>query len=310
MFRVKSYGKWVRVFSIAVVTLLSANLATAQKQIFVFAKMGEGAQYAHYTDGEGWAKTWKDIGGIVIGAPDACSPNPGQLAVFVRSRYDCPFAKRKSTIGWSSYMAVGACGHSEPAAVCRSGGRADFFVVNLKDGQVWRRELQPEPPWSKQTLGWSNWGGFAKGSPDACSWGGSRLDVFVRGSDDYIWHRWIDDSGVWHDWESLGGLKMTSDPSAVAPRSGVIYVFGRGENNQLWAKIYNQQSDRWGPWLPWGGVLAGAPDACSWGGKRVDVFARNAKNSLIHRWISDDGKMSADWDAFVGELDSDPSAVA
>src|SRR3954471_17406058 len=83
--------------------LLTANVVIAQKQIFVAVKGVNGAEYAHYTDGLGWDSEWKNVGGVVFGAPDICSPNHGELAVFVRSQNDRLFARRKFENGWSDY---------------------------------------------------------------------------------------------------------------------------------------------------------------------------------------------------------------
>jgi hypothetical protein len=59
--------------------------------------------------------------------------------------------------------------------------------------------------------------------------------VFVRGTDNALWHKWY--SGGWHGWESLGGV-LTSDPDAVSWGSGRIDVFVRGTDNALWHRWY------------------------------------------------------------------------
>ena len=66
--------------------------------------------------------------------------------------------------------------------------------------------------------------------PDVASGASGRLDVFVRGEDNALWHRWFDEQ--WREWESLGG-KLTSDPAAVSWGPGRIDVFARGEDNAL-----------------------------------------------------------------------------
>jgi hypothetical protein len=69
--------------------------------------------------------------------------------------------------------------------------------------------------------------------PAAASWASGRLDLFVRGTDNALWHKWY--SGGWSNWESLGGV-LTSDPGAVSWGSDRIDVFVRGTDNQLWHK--------------------------------------------------------------------------
>jgi hypothetical protein len=51
--------------------------------------------------------------------------------------------------------------------------------------------------------GWESLGGILTSGPDASSWAPGRLDVFVRGRDNALWHKWFDRG--WSHWESLGG---------------------------------------------------------------------------------------------------------
>ena len=69
------------------------------------------------------------------------------------------------------------------------------------------------------------------GNPAACSWGADRIDVFARGQDGQLWHRWYVPAG-WQDWEQLP-VRMASDPSACAWGPNRIDVFGRGEDGAL-----------------------------------------------------------------------------
>jgi len=47
--------------------------------------------------------------------------------------------------------------------------------------------------------------------PAVVSWEPDRIDIFVRGADNALWHKcW--DHGRWSDWESLGGV-LTSAPT-------------------------------------------------------------------------------------------------
>jgi 3D (Asp-Asp-Asp) domain-containing protein len=68
----------------------------------------------------------------------------------------------------------------------------------------------------------------------AVSWGSNRIDIFVKGTDNALWHKWWDGSR-WGGWESLGGV-LTSAPGAVSWGSNRIDVFARGTDNALWHK--------------------------------------------------------------------------
>ena len=158
-----------------------------------------------------------------------------------------------------------------------------------------------EPP------GWSDWeslGGTLASSPDASSWGDRRLDVFARGTDNALVHKWFDGNG-WSNWESLGG-QLSSDPTAVSWGSRRIDVFARGTDNALVHKWFD--GNGWSDWESLGGTLASSPDASSWGDRRLDVFARGTDNALVHKWF--DGNGWSDWESLGGQLSSDPTAVS
>jgi repeat uncharacterized protein DUF346/IPT/TIG domain-containing protein len=181
--------------------------------------------------------------------------------------------------------------------------------------------------------------------PTAVSWGPGRIDVFARGPNADLWHKWWE--GQWSGWESLGGsLARGADVASWGP--GRLDVFARGSDQTLHHKWYDGKwsgweslgggltSDpsavSWGPgrldvfargadnglwhiwwanaWSGWeslGGVLSSAPDAASWGSGRLDVFARGADNTLQHKWYA--GQWSG-WESLGGGLTLDPSAVS
>jgi hypothetical protein len=299
-------------------------------RVFVFARGMDAALWYKTYDGTQWGQ-WETLKGIITGSPDACSPNPGEVIAFARGKSGELFYKR-ATLGnisepWETFRTVVA---SDPGAVCRSGGKIDVFVRGTVgqgvwhawyDNGMWQNQygIDPKPGSSEfrqelTGIGGEAFGGAIIGGPDACSWGGKRLDVFVRGLDNIIWHKYRDDQGTIHEWESLGGLTMTSDPSAVALTSGLMSVFARGENNQIWTKSYNLKTDRWGPWLPLGGVLSGGPDVARTADNRADVFARGADGaiwhtSLIYKGGLPDLKSVPGWESLGGQLSSDPSVV-
>ncbi len=127
-------------------------------------------------------------------------------------------------------------------------------------------------------------GGAMKGNPESVTVGGKPY-VFVRGTDDYVWWiRW--EGSKWSAWESIGKMKVSSDPTAVVRKNGSeIWLFARGDDNQLWAIRFDES---WGGWISWGGTLAGNPEATSWGGNRVDVFARSSDGKVLHAWRDDE----------------------
>src|SRR3990172_5505211 len=215
---------------------------------------------------------------------------------------------------WSNWEGLGGILTSEPS------GASWWVPVQLHvfargaDNALWQK-------W--YAGGWSNWqrlGGALTSAPSVAAESG-RLNVFARGLDNALWHTWYDSGrNKWSNWESLGGV-LTSAPSAVWGRyptsdpsgvgtTGRLDVFGRGADNALWHKWYEDRSG-WSTWGSLGGVLTSAPSAVNWRyaptAVQLHVFARGADNALWHKWYA--GGWS-DWESRDGVLTSGPSAVS
>jgi hypothetical protein len=170
-----------------------------------------------------------------------------------------------------------------------------FTLMNISE--------TPAPP----TTGWSPWedlGGILTSAPAVSSWQRNRLDVFGRGQNQALWHKWWDGTR-WSQWEDLGGV-LTSAPAAVSWGPNRIDVFGRGQNQALWHKWWDGR--RWSDWEDLGGVLTSAPAVSSWGPNRLDVFGRGQNQALWHKWW--DGIRWSDWEDLGGVLTSAPAAVS
>jgi prepilin-type processing-associated H-X9-DG protein len=147
-------------------------------------------------------------------------------------------------------------------------------------------------------------GGSITSGPGVSSWGPGRLDVFARGVDNALIHKWYNQNGWWN-WESLGGV-LASDPVAVSWGTGRIDVFVRGGDYALWHRAYD--SSGWHAWESLGGILTSAPTVASWGAGRLDVFVTGTDGALWHRWFN--GTAWPDWESLGGVLASHPSAVS
>lgn len=152
--------------------------------------------------------------------------------------------------------------------------------------------------------GWQSLGGQLTSSPDASSSGATTTDVFVRGTDNALWHRsW--NGASWGAWQSLGGTLIT-DPSAVSQGANSVDVFVIGTDHAIWHRAWS--GTQWSAWDRVGGYATSAPDAASWGTGRLDVVVRGTDNGLWHR--SWNGTSWGAWDAVGGTATSDPSLVA
>src|SRR6202035_3085363 len=79
---------------------------------------------------------------------------------------------------------------------------------------------------------WESLGGQISEAPTAVSWGENRLDLFARGTDNAVWHKWWDGSN-WGGWESLGG-QITGPVTAVSWGENRLDLFARGTDNAVW----------------------------------------------------------------------------
>jgi hypothetical protein len=67
-----------------------------------------------------------------------------------------------------------------------------------------------------------------------------RLEAFVRGTDNALWHKWqVTPSGGWSDWASEGGVLM-GDAAVGSDADGRLEVFVVGTDNALWHKWQNR----------------------------------------------------------------------
>jgi hypothetical protein len=149
--------------------------------------------------------------------------------------------------------------------------------------------------------------------PEVSSWGRGRLDVFIKGADGALWHKYYDSSVGWQGWSSLGaptGVMLASDPVAISWGYARIDIFVRGSDNHLWHKYYDVNLGGWSAWYNHGGTLSSGPAATSWGVGRLDVFYRGSDNTLRHIFYAAFiGVWSSEY-SHAGVLASDPSAVS
>ena len=69
--------------------------------------------------------------------------------------------------------------------------------------------------WHRAPIGssFSSLGGILTADPAAVSWGTNRVDVFVRGQDESLFHLdW--DANRWSGWSTLGGVLATGPGAA------------------------------------------------------------------------------------------------
>ncbi len=72
-----------------------------------------------------------------------------------------------------------------------------------------------------------------------------RLEVFVRGQDGALWHKWQDSPNCcWSNWASEGGT-IRGNPAVVRQQNGALEVFARGQDGYMYKKY---QTCSWCGW--------------------------------------------------------------
>lgn len=149
---------------------------------------------------------------------------------------------------------------------------------------------------------WQSLGGVLTSHPAAAAWSGNRLDVFVRGADNALYHRWWDGM-AWSGWERLGGV-LTAAPAVAAWAPNRLDVFARGTDDALYHLWWD--GVQWSGWERLGGVLTSAPAVAAWGSNRLDTFAQGTDNAVWHLWW--DGTSWNGWESLGGTSAGDPGA--
>lgn len=164
-------------------------------------------------------------------------------------------------------------------------------------------ESSSRPPSNERWSPWEDLGGILTSAPGATSWGRNRIDVFVRGTDKGMYHKWW--NGRWSNWENLGRI-LESAPAACSWGYNRIDTFVRGTDNAMYHKWWN--GEKWSGYENLGGVLTSAPAACSWGHNRIDTFVRGTDDAMWHKWW--DGAKWSNWESLGGVLTSAPAACS
>jgi hypothetical protein len=168
--------------------------------------------------------------------------------------------------------------------------------------------LIPATPLAALGAGYSNrYGGVLRGGPDATTANGTKIDAYVRGTDDALYQADVN-NGSFTGWTSLGG-GIADDPAGEAVSPTSIYVFAEGrDDHALWTRSWNGTT--WGPWSSLGGVILFGPDAAVQGvsGLRIDVFGTGVDHQLYTRTFN--GTTWGAWSSLGGYVTQKPGVVS
>jgi hypothetical protein len=224
-------------------------------------------------------------------APASASWGSGRADVFVRGTDNALWHTFYEEPSWAgNWESLGGVLTSAPAVCSRGQGRLDVFVRGI-DNQLWQL-------FYVKGIGWQGWlpvGGTLTGAPAAACWtrtgeraGEQRVDVFVPGTDQALWHRFYTAQRGWSGWETLGGvLAKGTSPSVSSLRAGSLDIFVVGTDNALYHKWYNETAGGWSGWEVLSGKCFSGSSSTSWSPTRIDVVCRGIGNVLYHKYVGE-----------------------
>jgi len=131
---------------------------------------------------------------------------------------------------------------------------------------------------------------------------GGRLELFVRGSDKALWHKWqVAPNDGWSGWASMGG--WIDLLCAARNADGRLEVFVRGSDAALWHKWQVAPNDGWSGWASMGGWIDRLAVGQNADG-RLEVFARGSDKALWHKWQVAPNDGWSGWASMGGWVDS------
>ena len=167
----------------------------SSNRIDVVVRGTDNALWHKFWDGRVWSG-WNSLGGIANSDPTVVSWGPNRLDVFVRGTDNAVWQKFWDGRAWSGWSSLGGSLAGGLDASSWDSGRIDLFargsdgglIHNWYDGGRWNF-------WEPLGAPVTSAGGTLGSDPTAVSWGPGRIDVFTRGEDSVLWHKWYD--GAW-----------------------------------------------------------------------------------------------------------------
>ena len=182
------------------------------------------------------------VNGFVASSPALATTVDNEEFIAVRGSDDGIYVARSIFNGaeWTDWEPLGAPpggAKGDPALISTRSRELNLFVRDA-DNKLWTRARSDTGLWGAwlQPVGID---GTLKSSPRVSSRGPGRIDVFVIGTDDRVYQRFL--NGSWNaGWIPLdepdGSVGLVGDPAAVALDDNHVYLFARGTDNRLWAR--------------------------------------------------------------------------
>ncbi len=249
-----------------------AAVRNANGRLVVFARGTDNALYHSVQTGDSWS-AWVPLGTQLTGPPEALVNSDGRLEVFARGAGNViHHAYELFPAGaWSGWTPLGSAAFAGDPVGIRDGlGRLTVFARGF-DGAAYVSWQAPV------ATGWAPWttldGGII-GNLTVANNLGDRLEVFIHGTDNQVWHAYQQGgpTGTWQRWFTLGN-QVVGDPASTRGPQGRLHLFARGTDNALWHRYQDPPAAGWGQWRSLGGQLGGDPKVIAAGDGLLHVAA-------------------------------------
>jgi hypothetical protein len=180
----------------------------------------------------------------------------------------------------------------------------EIFVRGDDGGVHHRWQTSPDNGWNPGEWDEHHLGGITEGNIAAGHNADGRLEIFVRGNDSAVYHRWQNvGGGSWNAdniWHPLEG-KITGNITVGHNGDGRLEIFVRGVNNG----VHHRWQDGAGGWHGWeslGGDIRSDVSVARNEGGRLEIFVRGQDNAVHHTWQAGGGWHG--WESLGGDVRS------
>jgi CubicO group peptidase (beta-lactamase class C family) len=225
-------------------------------------------------------------------APTVVSLGVNHRDVYVRGQNGGVFHKYWDGKQWNGWYNLGGTIKGRVGVVNPTPNTIDLYVRGTNDElyQKWWDGSKWTPP--DYTWIPFNDGFKFDSSPVVYSRDANHRDIYVRGMDGSVYHKYWDGvKQTWNGWYNLGGT-IKGDVGVVYPTPNTIDLYVRGMNDELYQKWWDGK--QWTPpdysWIPHndGFKLGSSPVVYSLGGDHRDIYARGQDGLIYHKhWTPD-----------------------
>jgi hypothetical protein len=294
-------------------------------EIFSIGKDDQLYHNWQQTNGGAYQDNWVPLGGPFSGSPSVLLNSEGNIVIFARGKISRSLmynhqVHNATAVFWAGWSNLGGILTSGPSSVLTAESMVHVFVRGVDKGLFEKKQVATH----SGTVAWSKFeglGGLLASHPSvpAALNPVNLLEIFVRQADRAIWYKrqtastYEADSVAWSEWQSLGG-KMSSGPSVVINNDGLIEVYARGMDSQIYTRRQlDHDSVTYSTWETLQGESSSTPSTLLHPDGSLHLFYRGNDKQIYHKNkkpISGISGNSYQWSAWSALKNSDGSEAS